>query len=58
MEQIKFMTVCLRKVGQQRDLKSAPIISDGKFEGFIDYLIGFVKRNELDINFRKYVRLL
>jgi hypothetical protein len=58
MEQLKFLSVCLSKLGSQFDLAFLPIITSGTFESVLDYYIGFIKRSELDINFRKNVRLI
>lgn len=55
IEQIKFQSFCLRKIGQFTDLSQSPIIPDGKFEELIDYHITLFKRSEIDPVFRKYL---
>lgn len=53
IEQLKYLTSCLKKLGQAIDLNEA---GSGKLPEVIDYLISIIKRSEIDITFRKYVR--
>lgn len=57
IEQIKYLCACLRKVGQKQDLSASSIISEGKFNAAVDYLIATFKRSEIDPVFRKYILL-
>ena len=54
IEQIKYLTACLKKLGQVYDLNEANY-TNSKFSQVLDYLISIVKRSEIDIGFKKYV---
>jgi hypothetical protein len=55
IEQIKFLCVCLKKVGQSTDLSHSAYLPPARFNDILDYLIGLFKRNELDPVFRCYI---
>ena len=58
MELIKFLIVCLKKLGERFNIGNLEgnVIADNEhFNQISNALINLIKRNELDLNFRKYL---
>ena len=49
------MSACLKKLGGRIDLSSI-LLGKDKFLKVVDCLSGFIKRSEIDLVFRKYVK--